>query len=245
MKEGFLTCTKPQATLLAFEGPVVEITRVESLLARLQQWNCGHNLKATADPNSELKGRIGDMTILFLVEKEGKFDFYSLRLEFVYRGIEQNPNFAVMQKLDLETSSSIGFEHKGTYYHSIYIESAKEGFVKIHFDHISLRGYTDQTCTYGGLYIVKVYTSYVRYVGGMCSHKAAIRFQRLYAKQGLTLNDRVMIYIKQYHLLFLPNLKLRFSLDQCLGLDNIYTNQLPGLYFPDGKGLVEFIRELI
>ncbi len=242
VKHGSLTCAKSQATLLAFEGPIVDLTWVESLLAFLQQWNCGHRLSGK-DPSSELKGRIGDMTILFFVES--KIDFYSLKLELAYRRVDENPEFAVREKLVLENSSSISFEQKGTYYYSFYIVGAGRGFVKIHFDHIFFQGYTDQACTYGGLYIVKVFSSYARYVGGMCSHKAARPFQRIYARQGLTLNDEVQVYVKQYYLLFLAHLILRFSLDQCLGLDNLYfyLNRAPVVDVPDGEGHVKLLAE--
>ena len=240
--EGSLICTKGQGTLVAYEGPTVDITQVDSLLVRLQEWNCGHFLNAT-NHEAELKGRVGDMTILFLVENESTF--FSLRLKVVVRAIETNPTFASVQTLVLETGgNSISFEQMGTYFYSIDIVSVKNGFVKIYFDNLSLRGYMDQSCKYGGIYIVNNYTSYTHYVEGMCSHKAATRFQHFYGRHGLTLNDRVRIYIKQYNLLFVARMKLRFSLDQCLGLFNLQMHtKPPGEYFLEKKRQVKLIRE--
>ena len=244
IREGSLTCTKTQATLVAYEGPMVDMTRVESLLVRLQEWNCGHYMKAT-NYDEELKGRIGDMTILLLVEKESISYFYSLILKAAFRAVETNPSFALRQKLYLENSSRINFEQKGTYYYSISIQSAKTGFVSIYFDHISLRGYVDQTCTYGGIYFVYgaiAYNARKMFVGAMCSQKTATRFQRLYGRHGLTFNDHVLIHIKQYHLLFLANVKLRFSLHQCLGLYNpvLYSSLTEYVY--DKRRHVEITR---
>ncbi len=244
IREGSLTCTKTQATLVAYEGPMVDMTRVESLLVRLQEWNCGHYMKAT-NYDEELKGRIGDMTILLLVEKESISYFYSLILKAAFRAVETNPSFALRQKLYLENSSRINFEQKGTYYYSISIQSAKTGFVSIYFDYISLRGYVDQTCTYGGIYFVYgaiAYNARKMFVGAMCSQKTATRFQRLYGRHGLTFNDHVLIHIKQYHLLFLANVKLRFSLDQCLGLYNpvLYSSLTEYVY--DKRRHVEITR---
>ncbi len=235
VREGSLNCTKNQVTLVAYEGPMVDMTRIESLLVRLQEWNCGHHLNAT-NHEEELKGRIGDMTVLFLVDKESTLYFYSLTLNIVFRAIELNPKFALNQMLYLESGSNIYFEQNGTYFCSIDIESVKTRFVSIHFDYISLRGQADQTCTYGGLYIVSIYAAHLDYIGGMCSHKAATRFQRLYDRHGLTLSNRVIIYIKQYSLLFIAHVKLRFSLDQCMGLVNLFypPHFFQGVYIEKG-----------
>ncbi len=139
-------------------------------------------------------------------------------------------------------SSSV-FKQKGTFFYSLNIESVEAGFIKVFFDHVSLKGYMDQSCTYGGLYIANLYASYKRFVGGMCSHKAATRFQRLYGRHGLTLNDRVLIYIKQYNLLFTAYVKLRFSLDRCFGLVNLHMHSQPiGTYFTDEKEQVDLIK---
>ncbi len=242
VKEGSLTCTKNQVTLVAFEGPMVAIAMVESLLARLQEWKCGHTLNAT-NHKAELKGRIGDMIILFLVEKTNELYFYSLTLNVVFRAIEANPTFALVQTLPLDPSgSSVDFKQRGTFFYSISI-SVKNGFINVMFDHLSLRGHMGQSCTYGGLHIKNYYTSFTRYVGGMCSHKAATHFQRLYGRHGLTLNDRVVIYIKQYNLLFLARVKLRFSLDRCFGLVNLQMHSAPyGEYYIDETEQLEVTK---
>ncbi len=243
VREGVLICTKTQATLVAFEGPFVDITRIDSLLVRLQEWNCGHHMKAT-NHKEELKGRIGDMTIVFLVEKES--NFYSLILKVDYRVIEMNTKFALKENLYLETGSSINFEQKGTYFYVVVIQSAKNGFVNIYFDHISFRGYMDQTCTYGGIYFANdgdVYNSLRFLVGTICSQGSATRFQRLYGRNGLTFNNHVVIFIKQYYLLSLAHAKLRFSLNQCLGLINPSMHlSAVGKYFSDKRRQVELIR---
>ena len=245
VREGLLTCTKTQANLVAYEGPMVDMARIESLLVRLQEWNCGHYMNAT-NPEEELKGRIGDMTILFLVKKRSRFHFYSLTLQVAYRAIERNTRFALRQNLYLETDSSISFEQNGTYFYSIIIQSAKNGFVNIYFDHISLRGYMDQTCTYGGLYFghhADVYNYYTTFVGAICSQKSVTRFQRLYGRHGLTFNYLVGVFIKQYYLLFQAHVKLRFSLDQCLGFHNLHVSSSPRNYIPDEKEYLDFIRD--
>ena len=61
------TC-KNEAILEAFEGPLVDLNLMKSLLVHLQEWTCGHTLNAT-DGDLELKGRIGDMIILSIVDK--------------------------------------------------------------------------------------------------------------------------------------------------------------------------------
>ncbi len=244
VKEGSLSCTKTQATLVAYEGPLVDITRVDSLLVRLQEWNCGHNLNAT-NRKEELKGRIGDMSILFLVEKTDTLHYYSLTLKVVYRQIQVDPSFALIETLRLEAGgSSVEFEQKGTFFYSIDIESRTTGFIKIFFDYLSFAGYMDQSCTYGGVYIVNYYTTDEQYIGSMCSRKGAARFQSLYERHGLTLNDRLFIYIKQYKLLFLAHVKLRFYLDQCFGLVNPHLHSMPSEeYFADHKAQAMIIRE--
>ena len=244
IREGSLTCTKTKATLVAYEGPMVDMTRIESLLVHLQEWNCGHYMNAS-NCGEELKGRIGDMTILFLVDKASTAYFYSLILKVAFRPVVTNTSFALNQKIHLGTTSSISFEQKGTYFYVVEIQSVKTGFVNIYFDHISLRGYMDQSCTYGGLYITNeadIYNDYTFFVGALCSQMSASRFQRLYGRHGLTFNDYVTIYIKQYYLLFRAQVKLRFSLDQCLGLFNLRMGLLPFQYFRDEKGHVELIR---
>ncbi len=244
VKEGSLACTKTQATLVAYEGPVVDITRVDFLLVRLQEWNCGHKLNA-ANRKAELQGRIGDMTILFLVEKTGTLHFYSLTLKVVYREIHVDPSYALLETLRLETGgSSVEFEQKSTFFYTIDIESQTTGFIKIFFDHLSFRGYMDQSCTYGGVYIVNYYTNDGQYIGSLCSRKSAARFQSLYERHGLTLNDRLIIYIKQYKLLFLAQVKLRFYLDQCFGFVNPQLHSMPyGQYSTDHKKQVAVIME--
>ncbi len=249
IREGSLTCTKTHGSLVAYEGPIMDMKRIEYMLLRLQEWNCGHYMKA-ANREEELKGRIGDMTILFLVEKQSKNYFYSLTLKVAHRAIQRNTRFALNEKFYLETSSNINFEQNGTYFYSIDIQSAKTGFVSIYFDHISLRGYTDQTCTYGGLYFTnhaEVYNGYKSFVGAMCSQNTATRFQRLYGRDGLTFNHHVVIYIKQYYLLFLAHVKLRFSLDQCLGLYNprVGVHSSFVAYRSDERGHVEIIWGMI
>ncbi len=243
VKEGSLTCTKSQARAVAYEGPLVDITRIDFLLVRLQEWDCEHNMNST-NRKTELKGRIGEMTLLFRVEKTREVYFYRLTLVVAFRIIPLNLNFSLIQTLHLEAgASSVVFKQKGTFFYSINIESMKGRFINIYFEHLSLRGYMDQSCTYGGLYIANYYTSNKRFVGGMCSHKAATRFQRLYSKHGLTLNDRVLIYIKQYNLLFVAHVKLRFSLDRCFGLVNLHMHSQPsGKYFTDEKKQVELIK---
>ena len=244
IREGSLNCTKTQATLVAYEGPMVDMTRIASLLLRLQEWNCGHYMKAT-NRKEELKGRIGDMTILFHVDKASKAYFYSLLLKVAFRVIDRNLSVALNQILHLETGSSISFEQRGTYFYSLDIQSATTGFVNIYFDHISLRGYMDQTCTYGGIYFANfadVYNADRFMIGALCSQKSAARFQRLYGSYGLTFNGYVMIYIKQYYLLFLAHVKLRFSRDQCLGLFNLRMRLYPEKYISDRKGHLELIR---
>ena len=67
--KGSLICKKNEATLIAFDRPPVDTVRMDSLLLRLQQWNCGHSFDHT-DRNMELKGWIGDITALLVVEKE-------------------------------------------------------------------------------------------------------------------------------------------------------------------------------
>ncbi len=186
---------------MSYEGPIVDMTRIESLLVRLQEWNCGYYMKAR-NGEEELKGRIGDMTIVFLVEKESELSVSSFTFKVEFRAIERNINFALKQKLHLETGSSISFEQKGTYFYSVDIQSAKTGFINIYFDHISLRGYMDQNCAYGGLYFethADIYNNYNSLVGALCSQRSATRFQRLYSRNGLTFNDHVVIYIKQYY----------------------------------------------
>ncbi len=246
IRKGSLNCNNTQASLVAYEGPMVDITRIESLLVRLQEWNCGHYMKAK-NHEEELKGRIGDMTVLFLVDKARTAYFYSLRLKVAYRTIEMDVSYAVTEKLYLETGSSINFEQKNTYFYNIDLQSVKTGFVNVYFDHIFLRGYMDQSCTYGGLYFIthaNIYNSYIFSIGAMCSQKTATRFQRLYGRHGLTFTDRLVINIKQYHLLFLAHVKLRFSLEQCLGLYNLHMYTDPWKGVPDEKGHVKLIREL-
>ncbi len=185
------------------------------------------------------------MTVLLLVENEDKGYIYTLILKVAFRAIETNPRFAFMQMLVLEPGgNSISFEQTGTYFYSIDIKSMKSSFIGVYFDYLSLRGHMGKSCTYGGLYIVNYYTSYTSYVGGICSHKTAARVQRLYGRHGLVLSDHVMIYIKQYNLLFLARVKLRFSLHQCLGLFNVHMHsKTSGKYFLDTKKQFELFRE--
>ncbi len=247
IREGSLTCTNTQTTLVAYEGPMVDITRIESLLVRLQEWNCGHYMKAT-NGEEELKGRIGDMTILFIVDKATTAYFYSLILKVAYSMIYTNLSYALNKYYFLDNGTSFSFEPKRTYLYKLKILTVRTGFVNIYFDHISLKGYMDQTCTYGGLYFendADVYNGDTVFVGALCSQKSATRFQRLYGRHGLTFNDYVIIYIKQYYLLFRAHVKLRFSRDQCLGLINLRMRSNFVNYYPAKKGYVKLIRDLV
>ncbi len=243
--EGSLTCSNTQATLIAYEGPVVQLTRVDNVLVRLQEWACGYTFNAT-NRASELKGRIGDMTILFWVGKKSERYYYHLKLKVVIREIQMNPKVALFLHLNLANGANIvEAGRRGTFFYSINIQTGRPGFLNIMFQRLTLSGYMDQSCTYGGLYIVNYYSYGSRHVGGLCSQQAARRFQRIYGRRGLTLNDRVVIYIKQYHLLFLVGVKLKFSVDRCYGLVNLMPTHalLPGQYWEDEAKQVSVIKE--
>ncbi len=245
VKEGSLYCSNTEVTVIAYEGPVVELTKADDLLIRLQEWTCGHNLNAT-NRTTELAGRIGDMTILFWVEKRSEPYYYDLKLNIVIREIQADPQVALLLRFNLAVGANVvEAGRQGTFFYSINIQTGGPGFVSIVFQRLTLRGYMDQSCTYGGLYIVNYYSYGSRHVGGLCLHDAARRFQRLYGRRGLTLNDRVIIYIKQYHLLFLVYAKLRFLVDRCYGLVNLKPSHTfqTGIYWEDEGKQVSVIKE--
>ncbi len=244
VEEGYLACSKPRVTLAVYDGPMVDITWIDSLLVRLEVWHCGHHVGAKND-KAKLKSRIGDLTLLILVKKRN--DPYELLLKIGHRKIEANPNFVRMELFILSNGErSITAAQHSTFFYSINISSVSHGFVNLVFERLFITGYMDQACTYGGLYIVNYYTQLgSRLVGGVCSPQTASQYKQIYDRRGVTLSDRVIIYIKQYKMLTVVLAKMRFSTDECFGFVNLLQVYAPlyGRYYQDERKQVVIVKD--
>ena len=230
--EGSLFCNKSQAALIAFEGPPVDMVRMDSLLLRLQEWNCGHTFKP-ADKNMELKGRIGDMTAVLVVEKVNTIANYSLLLRAEFREIEIPSTFATYQLINLTTKRrmhTMHFNQIKTYFYRVNIDAGKD-YVNVAITNMTFNGYTDSACTYGGFFFVLKSIDETRHLGGICSPRGAKQFERLYGRRGMTLPETVIIYVKQYILLTQVHATITFSMDHCWGLFNFLPENAKNLEF--------------
>ncbi len=242
--KGSLECSNSDASLVAYEGPLVDLNIIDHVLVRLQEWSCGYIFNAN-ETKTELKGRIGDTTIVIFVDKIRYFD---LLLNVELRDIEGKSTIVLQQKFNLvESPITTYLDQNGTFFYILCIATRRDAFVSIIFDHLSFEGYTDSACTYGGLFLKNDHRSYglgTSHVGGICSSQAAEQFLHLYGHRGLTLYARAIIYVKQYRLLSQLSAKLRFSLDRCLSMINYLPIDLMplGVYTPDVFG-IQVIKE--
>ncbi len=225
--EGSLSCNKSEAALIAYEGPLVSLVQMDSLLLRLQEWSCGHTFSPT-ERNMELKGRIGDMTIVLVINNRRTIGNYSLSLSLAVRVIDMISNVALRKTIYLSserTMHSMNFIPANTYFYRVFVDAGK-AFVKVTFKNITFSGYTDGGCTYGGIFIVHKISDYghSQHIGGICSSHGAKKFQSLYGLRGITLTERIIIYLKQYRFLAQVHATLIFSIDCCFGWCNLLPN---------------------
>ncbi len=243
--EGSLICNKNEAALIAFEGPPVDMVRMDSLLLHLQEWNCGHSFDRT-DRNMELKGRIGDMTAVLVVEKRNTISNYSLLLRSALRAIEITPSVAIHHEVNLTSNrmQSMHFAQTRTYFYHVDINAVK-GFVNVAFKNMTFTGYTDSGCTCGGFFLLHKYLGETRHIGGACSCQGAKQLVRLYGRRGITLNERIIIYLKQYIFLTKVHATLIFSVDHCWGYFNFLPENADNLdrYIIKGDWSFASIRE--
>ncbi len=242
--EGSLICDKSGATLITYEGPPVDLIRMDSLLLRLQEWSCGHNFKP-ADRNMEVIGRIGDITAVLLIDKP--YANFSLLLRVAVRAMKMNPEFALHELVYLANKSAvlqINFSQTGTYFYRVDIDAGKD-FVNVVFKNMSFIGYSSSACTYGGIFIVHKLHLDSRHIGGVCSSHGAKQLERLYGRRGITFTERLIIYIKQYRLLTQIHATLTFSVDQCFGWINLFPDNINnrGVYNLEKQWGVAAIRE--
>ena len=232
--EGALECDISAASLVIYEGPLLDINMMDDLLLRLQEWSCSHIVNAT-DYATEIKGRIGDMTIVIFVDK---IKYFHLLLIVELRDIEWNSSAVVLQQIFhlMGTPITTYLDQNGTFLYSLDIYTKSDAWVSITFERLSFEGYVDSACRYGGIFLRKDFRPHWPgsvHVGALCSSKAARQFSHLYGHRGLTLHGRVTIYIKQYTFLSRLSAKLRFSLDRCFTAINwkpIHLKTGPAVY---------------
>ncbi len=237
---GSLTCADNGAAfVVAYDGPLLDMTKLDSYLVRLQEWPCGY----TQAVSEMLQPSIGDLTLLLLVNKTYSSN-YSLEFLLLMREIQKRDDVAITKEYMLpSTFNSTWLGRIGTLFYKLYITSMSPAFVSIVFKKLIFEGYTGRGCDYGGLFIFSSHEKYSQatgHIGGICSQKVADQMVDLFGSSGLTLYRHVQIYVKQYQMLSYIAGILVYQTDECLGMVNALalTSWPSEFYFTISEGAI-------
>ncbi len=98
------------ASLFAYDGPLLDMTKLDTYLIRLQEWHCGH----TQTVSEKLQPSIGDLTLLLLINKTYSSN-YTLECLLLMREIEPDDAVAISKEYMLPSSiDSTRFGRVGT-----------------------------------------------------------------------------------------------------------------------------------
>ncbi len=219
ISSGALFCQADKGKAVFFDGPPVDIFRIESMLVRLAEWHgqvlANLSLTHFASPKSHEKVRasIGDITVVITSLSHQKVQLH-MHLEF--SGTDnikyQNINISSTKTIDILPDPKMSSVHVLNLYsaHSI----------SVIIDKLTYEGYSDESCDTGGVFMFSNFT----HVGSICSQLIAKLMVNHYHKHGIRLGDSVQIAIKQYVRLSRITARFHVSTSNCTGYLNLFAN---------------------